>query len=139
MPHDLQRFIDAQKNVYQQALLEISGGRKQSHWMWFIFPQMKGLGRSSNAQYYGIGSLEEASAYIAHPVLGTRLVEISKALLQLPQHDARAVLGSPDDQKLRSSMTLFAQVPGADPVFGQVLQTYFGGRKDERTIELLQA
>lgn len=137
MQHDLQRFIDAQQSVYQQALSEITKGRKQSHWIWFIFPQMKGLGSSSNAQYYGIGSLEEANAYLAHPLLGARLIEISKALLNLPHKNARAVMGSPDDQKLRSSMTLFTQVPGADPVFGQVLQTYFGGRMDEHTIELL--
>lgn len=105
--------------------------------MWFIFPQIKGLGHSSNAQHFGIGSLEEARAYLAHPILGTRLVAISKALVQLPHHDARAVLGSPDDLKLRSSMTLFAQVPGADPVFGQVLQHYFAGIADYKTIELL--
>lgn len=139
MQHDLQRFIDAQKNVYQTALSEITKGRKQSHWMWFIFPQLKGLGRSSNAQYYGIGSLEEARAYLTHPLLGARLIEISKALLQLPHKNAHTVLGSPDDLKLHSSMTLFAQVPGANPVFEQVLQAYFGSRKDERTIELLQS
>lgn len=137
--HDLKRFLDAQHNVYRQALSEIKKGRKQSHWMWFIFPQVKGLGYSSNAQYYGIGNREEASAYLQHPVLGARLVEISTALLQLPQHNALTIMGSPDDQKLRSSMTLFAQVPGANPIFGQVLQAYFGGQQDVRTLELLQA
>lgn len=106
--------------------------------MWFIFPQLKGLGYSSNAQYYGLAGLEEASAYLAHPVLGARLVELTKTLLQLPRHDAHALLGSPDDQKLHSAMTLFAQVPGADPVFRQVLQAYFKSQEDKRTLELLQ-
>lgn len=105
--------------------------------MWFIFPQLKGLGYSSNAIYYGIDDLAEAKNYLEHAMLGKRLIEVSNALLALPGNDASAVMGSPDDLKLRSSMTLFAQVPGADPVFDMVLGKYFQGRKDERTLALL--
>jgi uncharacterized protein (DUF1810 family) len=134
---DLDRFITAQQKVYPQALAEIRQGRKTSHWMWFIFPQLKGLGQSSNALYYGITDLAEATAYLRHPVLGPRLVEISQALLPLPGKNATTVMGSPDDVKLCSSMTLFSQVPEADPVFMQVLEKYFQGKEDFRTIALL--
>jgi uncharacterized protein (DUF1810 family) len=137
MEHDLSRFLLAQRDVYEVALSEIRAGRKRSHWMWFIFPQLKGLGYSSNAMYYGIEGLEEAAAFLADPVLGIRLRELSMALLGLPGNDATAVMGSPDDLKLRSSMTLFARVPGADPVFGAVIDKYFGGIPDAKTIALL--
>jgi uncharacterized protein (DUF1810 family) len=139
MPNEpnLQRFLDAQARDYAQALAEITSGRKRSHWMWYIFPQVRGLGFSSTSQHYAIGGLAEAAAYLKHPVLGKRLVEISTALLGLAGSDANRVFGSPDDLKLKSSMTLFAAVPGADTVFGQVLAKYFGGVRDGKTLHLL--
>jgi len=139
MKHDLSRFLDAQETTYATALSEIRAGRKRGHWMWFIFPQLKGLGYSSNAIYYGIDGLEEAAAYLKHPVLGARLIEISRVLLDLPGRDATVVMGSPDDLKLRSSMTLFARVPGTDDVFKQVLEKYFRGEQDPKTIAILPA
>ncbi len=135
--NNLQRFIDAQKNDFDTALREIKQGRKQSHWMWYIFPQIKGLGLSSTAQFYGIHSLEEAEAYLQHPVLGTRLLSISNELLKLESSNATQIFGSPDDLKLRSSMTLFATVSGADLVFELVLDKFFNGEKDSRTMDLL--
>jgi uncharacterized protein (DUF1810 family) len=139
MPNEpnLQRFLDAQARDYAQALAEITSGRKRSHWMWYIFPQVRGLGFSSTSQHYAIGDLAEAAAYLKHPVLGKRLVEISTALLGLAGSDANRVFGSPDDLKLKSSMTLFAAVPGADTVFEQVLAKYFGGVRDGKTLHLL--
>ncbi|RYF99406.1 MAG: DUF1810 domain-containing protein [Chitinophagaceae bacterium] len=134
---DLSRFLDAQKPDYETALAEIRNGRKITHWIWYIFPQLKGLGYSGNAQFYGIKDQEEADAYRAHPVLGTHLVEISDALLQLDTSNATEVMGSPDDLKLRSCMTLFSEVPGASPVFQKVLDKFFNGKKDEKTIDLL--
>ena len=133
----LTRFLDAQARTYQTALAEINAGRKRSHWMWFIFPQVQGLGLSETARFYAIRDVQEAAAYARHPVLGPRLVEISTALLGLPSSDAYAIMGSPDDVKLRSSMTLFAAVPGADPVFGAVLAKFFGGQRDEKTLRLI--
>lgn len=135
--NDLQRFVEAQETTYARALAEIRSGRKQSHWMWFVFPQMRGLGYSSMAQHYGIQSKEEAAAYLRHPVLGKRLQEISSVLLLLPSSDAHQIFGSPDDLKLRSCMTLFASVPNAPVVFEDVLQKFFGGKKDEATLRLL--
>jgi len=135
--HSLQRFLDAQARDYPQALAEIKAGRKRSHWMWYIFPQIQGLGFSSTSQYYAIRDAAEAAAYLAHPVLGPRLVEISGELLKLTGRDARRVFGSPDDLKLRSSMTLFAAVTGADPVFRAVLEAYFGGKADGKTLQQL--
>jgi uncharacterized protein (DUF1810 family) len=137
MSANLDRFVAAQATAYAQALVEIRSGRKRSHWMWFIFPQLKGLGYSSNANYYGIDGLAEATAYMQHPILGTRLIEISRALLNLPGSNATSVMGSPDDMKLRSSITLFSLVKGADPVFGLVLDKYFQSHKDDQTIALL--
>ena len=137
MDTTLARFLDGQASAYQTALAEIKAGRKRSHWMWFIFPQVQGLGLSETARFYAIQDLREAEAYARHPVLGPRLVEISTALLGLPSGDAHAVMGSPDDLKLRSSMTLFAAVPGADPVFGAVLAKFFGGRSDEKTLRII--
>jgi uncharacterized protein (DUF1810 family) len=136
--HDtLKRFLDAQARDYATALSEIRGGHKRSHWMWYIFPQVGGLGYSEMARRYAIGNLPEAASYLSHPVLGPRLIEISKALLALPANNATAVMGSPDDLKLRSSMTLFSLVPGADPVFAAVLQKYFQGEKDKATLQLI--
>lgn len=133
----LTRFLDAQASTYPTALAEIKAGRKRSHWMWFIFPQVQGLGLSETARFYAIQDLREAEAYARHPVLGPRLVEISQALLGLASSDAHAIMGSPDDVKLRSSMTLFAAVPGADPVFEAVLAKFFGGRRDEKTLRII--
>ncbi|QKG55690.1 DUF1810 domain-containing protein [Hymenobacter sp. BRD128] len=135
---NLQRFLDAQARDYAPALAEIKAGRKRSHWMWYIFPQIQGLGYSSTAQHYAIADAAEAAAYLAHPTLGPRLVEIAQALLGLPGNNATAIMGTPDDLKLGSSMTLFAQVPGASPVFQQVLDKFFGGAPDVRTLQLLR-
>lgn len=134
----LQRFEDAHRQDYETALAEIRRGRKTSHWMWYIFPQLKGLGYSPTAQYYSIENLAEAEAFLAHPVLGVHLVEISRALLALETNNADLVFGYPDNLKLRSSMTLFAQVREANPVFGQVLDKFFDGKPDQRTLELLK-
>lgn len=134
----LQRFEDAHRQDYETALAEIRRGRKTSHWMWYIFPQLKGLGYSRTAQYYGIENLAEAEAFLTHPVLGVHLVEISRALLALETNNADLVFGYPDNLKLRSSMTLFAQIREADPVFGQVLDKFFEGKPDQRTLELLK-
>lgn len=134
----LQRFEDAHRQDYETALAEIRRVRKTSHWMWYIFPQLKGLGYSPTAQYYSIENLAEAEAFLAHPVLGVHLVEISRALLALETNNADLVFGYPDNLKLRSSMTLFAQVREADPVFGQVLDKFFEGKPDQRTLALLK-
>ena len=136
MSYDLNRFITAQERSYDAALSEIRSGRKRTHWMWYIFPQIDGLGRSSTAQYYAISDLQEAKEYYAHPVLGPRLVEISEALLSLDGDNATTVMGYPDDLKLKSSMTLFAIASG-NPVFTKVLDKYFDGRQDRWTIKIL--
>ena len=134
---DLSRFLNAQARDYEQALSEIRAGRKRSHWIWYIFPQLDGLGYSGTAQYYGIRDLEQAKDYMAHPVLGPRLVEISEALLALPSSDPGAVMGYPDDLKLCSSMTLFELAAPDQPVFGKVLDKFYGGRRDPLTLRLL--
>lgn len=136
MENRLDRFLTAQERSYDTALSEIKNGRKRSHWMWYIFPQIAGLGMSSTAQYYSIADIEEAREYITHPVLGARLLEISRALLALDGSDATAVMGYPDDLKLRSSMTLFAQV-SEDPVFNAVIDKFYSGRPDTRTLHIL--
>lgn len=133
----LQRFIKAQEQDYAIALNEIKNGRKRSHWMWYIFPQIAGLGFSETSIYYAISDREEAGRYLHHPVLGPRLLEISGELLSLATNDATAVFGSPDDLKLRSSMTLFSALPDADPVFQAVLDKYFEGIPDSRTLDIL--
>ena len=132
----LDRFIKAQKQDYNIALSEMKAGRKRSHWMWYIFPQIKGLGFSSTAQYYAIQNQREAEEYLAHPVLGKRLIEISKVLLEIESSDARKVMGYPDDMKLKSSMTLFYLVSGKD-IFKKVLDKFFDGKLDKKTKELL--
>ena len=136
MGFNLERFKKAQEKDYSRALEEIRNGYKESHWMWYIFPQIAGLGMSYTAQLYSIADIDEARRYIEHPVLGERLIEISRALLTLESSDAGAVMGYPDDLKLRSCMTLFAQVSD-DPVFKAVLDKFYGGRADTRTLELL--
>ena len=135
--YDLSRFTKAHEYNFNTALREIRSGRKRSHWMWFIFPQIQGLGFSSTAQYYAIESLGEAAAFLHDPCLGGHLTEISEALLTLPTDDAGEVFGYPDNLKLRSCMTLFAKVEDAPPVFREVLQKYYGGSEDERTNEIL--
>ena len=134
---DLARFVLAQGAVYDQVLSELRAGRKRSHWMWFVFPQLAGLGHSAMAQHYAIGSLEEARAYLAHPVLGVRLRECSRLVLDAPGDDAHAIFGSPDDLKFHSSMTLFDRVAPEETVFRECLQKYFGGRADALTLARL--
>jgi uncharacterized protein (DUF1810 family) len=138
-PYHLQRFVDAQDDggTYRQALAELRAGHKRSHWMWFVFPQLAGLGRSAMAQHYAISGTDEARAYLAHPVLGPRLVECARALVEWDGTDPVAVLGSVDGQKLRSSMTLFAAAAPDEPLFGQVLDQYFGGAHDPATTSRL--
>lgn len=134
---DLTRFIEAQANDYDRALAEVTNGHKQSHWMWYIFPQIAGLGVSETARFYGIKNLDEANAYLQHPVLGGRLIEISKALLAVEGKTANQILGSIDELKLRSSMTLFGALPNTNPVFQAVLDKFFNGQDDPKTRSLM--
>lgn len=136
--NDLQRFIDAQANDYSEALSEIINGRKRTHWMWYIFPQIKGLGMSETSRLYAIKDLREAAEFLNHPVLGSKLIRICNELLNLKSNDAHSIFGSPDDLKLRSSMTLFSSVPSANPVFQKVLDKFFEGKKDEKTLAILE-
>jgi uncharacterized protein (DUF1810 family) len=135
---DLERFVDAQRDVYAQALAEIRAGRKRTHWMWFIFPQIAGLGSSATSQHYAIHDRAEAQAYLEHAILGPRLLECAQALMDLDAGSASDVFGYPDDMKLKSSMTLFSEVSGRGSVFAQLLDKYFDGESDERTVKLLQ-
>ena len=134
----LQRFIDAQQSDYETALSEIKRGRKQSHWMWYIFPQIQGLGFSATSKLYAIRNLQEAQEYLNHPLLGKRLKEITDALINLPSTNAHEIFGSPDDVKLKSSMTLFASLPDADPVFESALKKFFKGEKDAKTLSIIK-
>lgn len=137
-PYDLNRFVQAQKQDYAIALDEITQGQKYSHWMWYIFPQIQGLGHSYIAQKYAISNAEEARVYLAHSILGTRLIECCEALLNLDSsYTASAIFGHPDDLKLKSSMTLFAKVSAEDSVFHQALEYYFDGELDNKTINFL--
>ena len=138
-PFDLDRFKEAQERIYSAVLAELKGGQKRSHWMWFIFPQIDGLGHSPTAKLYAIKSKEEARAYLDHPVLGSRLVECAQAVLAVEGRSASAIFGFPDDMKLKSSMTLFAAVT-EDPnsVFVRVLERYFGGEEDGATLRLME-
>ncbi|MBQ6663228.1 MAG: DUF1810 domain-containing protein [Firmicutes bacterium] len=136
--YDLDRFKKAQAWDYDTALAEIRSGYKRSHWIWYIFPQIAGLGSSPTAQHYAIQDLAEAKAYLADPLLRTRLLEITGALLALPSKDATRVMGYPDDLKLRSSMTLFREAAPGEPLFQQVLDQYFGGEPDAKTLKILQ-
>lgn len=133
----LDRFIAAQHDAYDQALAELEAGRKTSHWIWFIFPQVAGLGSSPMSERYAIGSLEEAQEYVAHPVLGPRLIACARAVLSHADRTALQIMGSPDDAKLRSSMTLFAIAAPDEPVFRQVLDTFFDGQTDPKTERFL--
>lgn len=136
-PHDLNRFINAQEGVYERALAELKSGQKRSHWMWFIFPQVEGLGQSPTSQYFAIKSVAEARAYLAHPLLGARLRESAEAVLALKGRPASEVFGFPDDLKFRSCMTLFAEIAGADSIFAYVLQKVFNDQRDRQTLEFL--
>ena len=136
-PYDLDRFVRAQQHDYERALLEIAGGRKRTHWMWYIFPQLDGLGFSSTAKYYGIKSAEEARAYLAHPVLGPRLLECAEAAVAVEGRSAREIFGSPDDVKLRSCATLFACASPPGSVFERLLTKYYAGGRDDKTLRLL--
>lgn len=138
-PYDLERFVEAQARDYEQALSEVRGGRKRSHWMWYVFPQFEGLGSSATSRHYAIRSVEEAEAYLRHPQLGPRLLEIARALLDVEGRSASEIFGSPDDMKLRSSATLFARVSPPGSIFQQVLDRYFGGEPDAETLRLLEA
>lgn len=135
-PFDLERFVQAQNPVYRDVQGELARGRKQSHWMWFVFPQIAGLGLSAMSQRYAIGSRAEAAAYLAHPVLGARLIECTKLVLAVQGRSINAILGAPDDAKFRSSMTLFGAVSD-DPVFDQALARYFAGERDSATLDIL--
>lgn len=137
-PFDLSRFVKAQDSVYDRVLLELKNGRKSSHWMWFVFPQIDGLGHSSTTKYYAIKSVEEARRYLQHPVLGKRLRECCETILALEGLSASRIFGYPDDMKLKSSMTLFASVAESGSVFTRVLEKYFQGARDERTVDLLK-
>ena len=134
---DLNRFVCAQEHDYAQALAELAGGRKRSHWMWYIFPQFDGLAMSATSKFYAIKSTEEAEAYLAHAVLGPRLVECAEAMLRIEGRSAKEILGSPDDLKLRSSATLFDAVQPEGSVFDRLLTKYFAGVRDEKTLRLL--
>jgi len=136
--HHLERFVAAQEGVYERALAEIRNGRKQSHWMWFVFPQFAGLGFSETSKHYAVKSLEEATVYLAHPALGPRLIECAEAVLAVEGRSAADIFGSPDDMKLRSSATLFAHVSPADSVFHRILDKYFGGLPDDHTMRLIR-
>jgi len=137
-PFDLNRFVTAQAPVYETALGELRAGRKRSHWMWFVFPQLRGLGHSATAQFYGLASLDEARAYLAHPVLGPRLKRCTEAVLAIEGGGLNAIFGAPDDMKFHSSMTLFARAAGgAESPFLKALERYCEGRADERTLALL--
>ena len=139
-PFELIRFVEAQDGVYERALAELKQGLKESHWMWFIFPQIEGLGSSSMARFYSIKSVNEAKAYLEHPWLGQRLIECSNALLQHSGKSASDIFGFPDDLKLRSSMTLFASISESEPesVFSRVLEQYFAGQLDQQTLDTLK-
>jgi uncharacterized protein (DUF1810 family) len=136
-PYALSRFLQAQAEIYDTALAELRAGQKRSHFIWFIFPQLKGLGRSETALYYGIASRAEASAYVRQPVLGARLKQCTEAVLAVPNKTAHDIFGTPDDLKFRSSITLFAKVAPEEPLFQRALAQFFGGAPDAKTLELL--
>ena len=136
-PHDLARFVSAQEPVFARVLAELRAGAKSSHWMWFVFPQLKALGRSATARFYGIADAQEAAAYWQHAVLGPRLAQCTETMLGVVGKSALQILGSPDDLKFCSSMTLFARVAPDEPLFRRAIDRYCAGRLDERTLALL--
>ncbi|MGE0055988.1 MAG: DUF1810 domain-containing protein [Hyphomicrobium sp.] len=131
---NLERFVTAQASTYESAMAELSHGRKQSHWIWFIFPQMKGLGLSSTSEFFGIGSLQEAEAYLAHPILGPRLLDATRLMLAIEGRTLHEILGAPDDMKFRSSMTLFDKACPTPNIFEEALAKFCDGKRDERTL-----
>ncbi|GAB2973901.1 DUF1810 domain-containing protein [Mucilaginibacter puniceus] len=135
--HNLQHFITAQQKDYSAALAEIKQGRKRSHWMWYIFPQIAGLGFSEISRHYAIKNIGEAQAYLDHPILGSRLIEICTELLKLPTNNATQIFGTPDDMKLRSCVTLFATLPHTHPIFKKVLAQFFNGEPDTATLRII--
>lgn len=137
--YDLNRFVQAQKNDYERALSEVKHGRKRSHWMWYIFPQFDGLGFSQTTKRYAIKSIAEAKAYLSHPILGPRLIECAEAALGVEKRSAYEIFGSPDDVKLKSCATLFAYVSPAGSVFDRLLDKFFQGDRDTKTLRLLEA
>jgi uncharacterized protein (DUF1810 family) len=137
-PFDLGRFISAQKGIYESALAELRGGQKRTHWMWFIFPQIDGLAYSTTSKHYAVKSIEEARQYLNHPVLGARLLECAETLLAVEGRSVSEIFGYPDDLKLKSSMTLFSYVADPRSVFVRVLEKYFRGEQDVRTLDLLE-
>lgn len=136
-PYNLQRFLTAHEGDYARAAAELEAGRKETHWIWYVFPQLKGLGRSHTAEFYGLASLDEARAYLAHPVLGPRLEEATRLVLSHPNESLLAIFGTPDDTKFRSCMTLFAQAAGGGSIYAKALQAMCGGKPCERTQALL--
>jgi uncharacterized protein (DUF1810 family) len=137
-PHDLNRFVTAQSAVYSQVLAELKAGEKRTHWIWFIFPQLKGLGLSPQSEFYGVGSLAEAQAYAQHPILGPRLDQCTRLVHRVDNRTIRQILGSPDDLKFRSSMTLFARAVPHNPIFQATLNKYFNSEPDPNTLDLLR-
>jgi uncharacterized protein (DUF1810 family) len=135
--HELSRFVEAQRSTYERALAEVRSGRKTSHWMWYVFPQLAGLGRSATSVRYAIRNVDEANAYLEHPLLGPRLIECADAVLEIDGRSAYEIFGSPDDLKLHSCATLFARVSAPGSVFSRLLVKYFGEREDEETVRLL--
>jgi uncharacterized protein (DUF1810 family) len=136
-PYDLNRFVHAQEGDYERALAELRSGQKRTHWMWYVFPQLDGLGFSATAKRYAIKSVEEARAYLAHPTLGPRLRECAEAVLGIEGRSVNAIFGSPDDLKMRSCATLFAAVAPPDSVFDRLLAKYYRGERDAKTLQLL--
>ena len=136
--YDLGRFLEAQRETYNNALHEIRQGSKQTHWMWFIFPQLRGLGFTDYNIFYGIENLKEAEQYLNHPILGKRLVEITQAMLEIENKTALEILGRPDERKLKSCITLFSLLPDAPDCFREVLEKYYHGEKDEKTLQILK-
>ena len=137
MSDDLSRFVEAQQPLMDDVRAELAAGRKRAHWMWFVFPQLRGLGHSAMARHYGIASREEAAAYLAHPTLGARLRECTALVLAVQGRTAHEIFGSPDDLKLRSCLTLFGEIDGPASVFGRALVKYFDGQPDPMTLQLL--
>ncbi len=137
-PFGLERFVAAQKSSYAGALEELKAGQKRSHWMWYVFPQIEGLGFSATSRTYAIKSIEEATSYLSHPILGPRLRECCEALMALRGRSASAIFGFPDDLKLRSSMTLFAAAAGPGSIYEKIIEKYFSGEGDSKTLEILK-
>lgn len=136
-PFNLGRFVSAQETIYPAVLAELRRGQKRTHWMWFVFPQYQGLGYSSTSKHYAIKSIEEARQYLSHPLLGSRLLECAETVLNTNGRSAREIFGTPDDMKLHSSMTLFAALTDSESLFARVLDKYFQGKRDSRTLDLL--